>query len=168
MITLEVPLTSSPQDYSSWLECFKYLEKNELTLTGYNLLIKGNCQGYDSVKGYFNQQLVNTVNNLIKRNIAVFQKSLARYSDENCIDGLSQPFVRLSKKLELCMFFTELEFLDKSFKAELRDSAVKEITYFWQGMIDSLKKQAMNNHCCELEEEYFRIKRIRVLKNYIQ
>lgn len=168
MITSEVSLTSSPQDYNGWLECFKHLEKNELTLTSYNLLIQGNCQGYDGIKSYFNQQLINTVNNLIKKNIAVFQKSLARYSDENCIDGLSLPFIRLSKKLEFCMFFTELEFLDKSFKAELRESAVKEITGFWQGMLDSLKKQAMNNHSCELEEEYFRIKRITVLKNYIQ
>ena len=159
-------IKAAPSNYEEWLECFEYLKSGNTYPDTIRLIASGQCVSYSQIKGYFNKQLVSTINAMIQKYINVFKKELQMYVEFNEVFNIYIPFKKLANKFSVCLFFTELDFLDEDFITELENSVINDITDFWNSMLDSLHKQYMEQNNQSLEEEFFRIKRVKLFRKY--
>ena len=80
MLTAEKKeISSPPQTYSDWLECFEILRTKNVTRDTIELLKNGKCIDSDQSIEFLETQLLITINAMIKRYIDAFRRDLNCY-----------------------------------------------------------------------------------------
>ncbi|MBE6856253.1 MAG: hypothetical protein IJO99_07530 [Ruminococcus sp.] len=165
MLTAEKKeISSPPQTYSDWLECFEILRTKNVTRDTIELLKNGKCIDSDQSIEFLETQLLITINAMIKRYIDAFRRDLNCYMMYNEYDGFNRLFYVLAKKLEGCMFFVNLDFMSTQFRRELYDQIKLNTEKFWKDTYDSLYAQCVEYNNIFLEDELFLIKRIKLFR----
>jgi hypothetical protein len=161
---LEGELIAPPTTYDEWLSCFEFLKSspsvdNSVVMT----IAKGSFvinRGYIAVQ--FHQKLADTINEMLNKRIARFLKDLNMLISFNELSDIVPLFVRLRNEIEKCLFFTELEFLDKGIKQDLEQSIKTQMEKFWNDTVTFLQKQTLEFTNSDLEDSLFLISRIRL------
>lgn len=155
-----------PNDYKSWTELLKTFETvlpDEETI---KLLSCGTCPEYSGIKVYLHARIEETVNKVIANCIKELKRNIIRFSEMQEIEGYHVIFMRFAKRIDACMFFVHIDFLEIGFKMEMYNEVCKEVYRFWNDLTDSVKKTVISNNNVKLDEELYMIKRIRLFKKY--
>ena len=152
-----------PVTYEDWLNCFNILKQ---TSTISDAEIVSISKGFFAEKDYicvqFHQNLAETVNLMINNRTAVFIKNLEKLISFNEISGITSLFVKLRNEINRCLFFTQLDFLDKDFKQELERSLKAQTQKFWTDILAHLHKESLEFSNPDLEDSLFLIRRIKL------
>ena len=143
---VSVSIEQSPTDYFGWVECLKQLKTGIPDTNTFAVLRKGNA--------------------VIANCIKALKRDIARFSDANETVGIHIAFVRFGKRINGCMFFTEMHFLDQRFCDELRHETITQVTRFWSEMLNNIKKDSAARNNLRMAEELFIIKRVKLLDKY--
>ena len=154
-------MVSSPQNYRDWLDVFEILQKRNINDKEFYLIKNGLCSDFGQSVEYFETQLIKTINVMIQRYINSFKKDISLYITFDEYNSLHRAFAIFAKKIRNCMFFLDLSFISESFKSELYDSIVSEVSIFWKMSVDALACQCIEGNC-PIEDELFLIKRIKI------
>ena len=161
----DTSVLSPPTDYNSWLEYLDSLESG-YSYDGFEeVLVKSSCPEYRGIKSYLHQRIEKTVNAIINSCIKDLHRNVTKYVEGNEISGMHILFKRFAKRIEKCMFFCYIPFLDGDYKKELFEAAKSETYKFWNAMLASVKADVLNNNNTLLEEELFLIERITLFEN---
>lgn len=161
-------IETPPTNYDEWIQCFNQLNNALLDKSSAIILSRGSCVAYNQVKPYLHREMQKAVNIIIKEYVNELNREIKKYSEFNEINNLHIPFVRFATKIENSLFFINLDFMDSSFKKELCESVISEINRFWSNVILSFKRQALETGNSLIEEEYYRISRIKLFKNLLK
>jgi hypothetical protein len=159
----ERELLAPPTTYEDWLLCFDFLKSSPSVDDGVAMTIaKGSFvnRGYIAVQ--FHQKLADTINEMLNKRIARFLKDLNMLISFNELSDIVPLFVKLRNEVEKCLFFRELEFLDKGIKHELEQSIKTQMGKFWNDTVTSLQKQTLEFSNDDLEDSLLLIRRIRL------
>lgn len=160
------PLTAAPERYADWLRILETLQQRDLTEDERALLARGCCADLESALPYLEQQLIETVNRMLKNCIRSFRRDAAEAEMYSDMDAMLTAFRRFAKKLDRCAFFTELSFLPPGFRAELFDSLKTGAGKYWNGLTANLAREAVENNQPALEDLLYMIRRIRLFRKY--
>ena len=153
-------ICDTPASYADWLRCFEILQNRIPDEEELGLLQKGSCADFDSAGVFFQEQLVRTVNLMVNRYVAAFNRELEQCGVFNDYDNFAKPFAVLAKRLQGGLFFAELSFLPEDFRCELAASLAREGERLWKTAV-----QAAYRQCCDgnpfLEDQLLLIRRIR-------
>ena len=160
---LERELVAPPTTYDEWLSCFDFLKSSPSVNNSVAMTIaKGSFvnRGYIAVQ--FHQKLADTISEMLNKRIARFLKDLNMLISLNELSDIVPLFVKLRNDVERCLFFKELDFLDKGIKRDLEQSIKTEIGKFWNDTMTFLQKQTLEYSNSDLEDSLFLIRRIRL------
>ena len=160
------PLTTAPERYADWLGVLETLRQRDLTEEECALLACGCCTDLESALPYLEQQLIETVNRMLKNCIRSFRRDAAEAEMYSDTDALLSAFRRFAQKLDRCAFFTELSFLPQGFRSELFDSLKTEAGKYWNCLTANLAREAVENNQPALEDLLYMIRRIRLFRKY--
>lgn len=149
-----------PTDYHSWIQYLDSIEDGDFENNLQAVLDESSCPEYKGIKSYFHVRIETAVNNIIESNLRDLKKGIAKFTENNEIAGLHILFVRFSKKINRCMFFCYIPFLDNTFKKKMYSATKKEVYNFWDIMLNLLQSEAKKNNNVLLDEELFLIERI--------
>ena len=160
---LERELLAPPTTYEDWLVCFDFLKSspsvdNSIAMT----IAKGSFVNRGYIAAQFHQKLTDTINEMLNKRIARFLKDLNMLISFNELSDIVPLFVKLRDEVDKCLFFRELDFLDKEIKRELEQSIKTQVEKFWNDTVNFLKRQTLEFSNEELEDSLFLIRRIRL------
>lgn len=161
-------IETPPTSYNEWIDCFNQLNNALLDKSSALILGRGSCVAYNQVKSYLHSEMQKAVNIIIKEYVNELNREIAKYSEFNEINNLHIPFIRFAAKIENSLFFINLDFIDSSFKKELYESVISETNRFWNDIVLSFRRQALETGNDIIEEEYYRISRIKLFRNLLQ
>lgn len=156
---------NTPSCYADWLEWFKLLQRKSISREEWKLLKNGRCKDIHSTIEYFEHQLIQTENIMIKRYLKEFAKSMNIYLSYGEYERLYQPFRILAKQFAICLFFSDLSFLSLEFRKELRDSVIANATDHWNKAVKNLYTAYIESNSDVLEDQLYMIKKIRLFQN---
>lgn len=162
-VTIEQP----PTDYFSWVECFKKIKSGIPDARVFEILRKGSCPEYIGVVSSFHEQIQDAVNAIIASCIKELKRDMTRYSESYEIEGFHIAFRRFGKRINGCMFFTAIPFLEKGFCEELRQETLNQVNHFWAELLNQIKKDTAARNNLKMAEELLLIKRVRLLQDYL-
>ncbi len=157
-------MTKPPSCYAEWLDCFERLRTKSVDSGYIRLLQQGSCRDADAAIAYLEQQLVLTENVMLKRFVREFRRALEMHIAYGEYDGLYRIFERTAKKLEMCLFFVELDFMSVRFREELRESVQESALQFWNSAVEALYRDCIENHQVQLEDQLWMIRRIKLFR----
>ena len=163
---VSVSIEQSPTDYFGWVECLKKMKTGIPDTNTFAVLRKGTCPEYEGIKAGMHKLSEASVNAVIANCIKALKRDIARFSDANETVGIHIAFVRFGKRINGCMFFTEMHFLDQRFCDELRHETITQVTRFWSEMLNNIKKDSAARNNLRMAEELFIIKRVKLLDKY--
>ena len=161
-----VSITEPPADYYSWVECLNSLQTGIPDETTLAVISRGNCPEYIGIKASIHSLTEKAVNAIIANCVKELKRDISKYADINEIDGFHLAFRRFSKRINGCMFFMGMSFLDDHFREELCRETVKQINNFWTETLDHIRKDTAAQDNVLMAEELFLIKRIKLFKDY--
>ena len=161
-VTIERP----PADYFSWVECFKKLTSGVPDARVFEVLRKGSCPEYIGVRSSFHEQIQDAVNAIIASCIKELKRDMTRYAESGETDGFHIAFRRFGKRINGCMFFTAIPFLDPDFCDELSRETISQVNRFWAELLNQIKKDTAARNNLKMAEELLLIKRVRLLQDY--
>lgn len=165
---LERELLAPPTTYEDWLLCFDFLKSSPSVDNSVAMTIANGSfvnRGYIAVQ--FHQKFAETINEMLNKCIARFLKDLNMLISFNELSDIVPLFVKLRNEVDKCLFFCELECLDKKIKQELEQSIKTQMANFWDDTINFLKRQAFEFSNEDLEDSLFLIRRIRLFKEAV-
>lgn len=161
----ELVIKQPPSNFLQWLECFEILGSRSVSNEDIKILRNGSCSDIGSSIDYLEKELIKTVNKMMDLCIRDFNREINMYLsfDEN--ESYFEAYRRLARRLDNCLFFTDLDFLGESFRKELEQSVNKEINKFWLISTKILHDQCIDHYDKNLEDQSYFIKRLRSVKN---
>jgi hypothetical protein len=159
---IDYAIEKVPEYYSDWLKCFDVLQHRDIDKDMFDILCNGKCSDAAQSTVFFEEQLIKTINIMMKRYIAAFNKEMQLYGAYNEYESIHRAFQRLAGKLKHCMFFAKLNFLSEDFKEELQSSIMSEAGRFWNLALNTLYVQNLEQYSLALEDEIYQIKRIKL------
>lgn len=151
-----------PKTYGDWIDCFYILCHKKVSKRELEFLHKGECIAFDEMSEFFEKNLIQTINTMIKRSIKIFNKELELYLMYNEYDNIHHLFIELANSFKVTLFFRNFDFLSQNFRLELQNSIIEETTKFWNLVIKNMYKQCVENNNLCLEDELYMIKRIKL------
>ena len=161
-VTIEQP----PADYYSWSACIKKLKSGIPDVRAFEVLRRGSCPEYIGVRTSFHEQIQDAVNAIIATCIRELKRDMRRFAESGETDGFHIAFQRFGKRINGCMFFTAIPFLEQEFSDELRRETVRQVTLFWAELLHQIKKETASRNNLKMSEEFLLIKRVRLLQEY--
>lgn len=161
-----VKIERPPDDYFSWVECFKKLTSGVPDARVFEVLRKGSCPEYIGVRSSFHEQIQDAVNAIIASCIKELKRDMTRYAESGETDGFHIAFRRFGNRINGCMFFTAIPFLDPDFCDELRRETISQVNRFWAELLNQIKKDTAARNNLKMAEELLLIKRVRLLQDY--
>lgn len=122
----------------------------------------GSCPGYGAVAPFFRERVENTVNAIANRCVSELQRDLRRVTACNEVSAIHMLFRRFSKRINACMFFWYIPFLEQDFKDELYRQTASETERVMSQLLQPFKESAARSNSTQLDEELFLIGRIRL------
>ena len=153
----------APRTYQQWLDCLSALSGTAADRSSVcAAMAQGSFAGSPAALVGLQEQMLlsirNTLTRVTKRFLRELNDSLS-FHDFTRTEALCR---RLRRDIQSVLFFTELEFLPKSYRDQLLDSITAEMTAFWDRLCRSLRQQAMEYPDPELEDTVFLISRIKL------
>lgn len=161
-----VSIVRPPIDYYSWVECLKCLQSGIPDDNTLVMIKMGDCPEYLGIKASIHKLIEDAVNAIIANCIKELKHDISKCADTNEVDGFHLAFHRFGNRINSCMFFMGMTFLDEHYRKELCRETIKQIDHFWEETINHIKKDTAARDNVRMAEELFLINRIRLLKDY--
>ena len=154
-----------PATYETWLGCFEVMRKRRLRPEELALLKTGVCRDYAGAAPFFGEQLVKTVNAMLRRGTDAFLKDFETCSVFHDYGGFDRLCTALKNQVRASLFFTDLGFLSEELRTQLRASVESEAARFWRSVERSVYLQ-----CCDgnpvAEELYETIRKVKLFPDH--
>lgn len=157
-----INVSTPPTDYSGWVECFEKLSDGIPDDEFNQIISQSTCPEYRGIKTYLHPQLEKAVNHIVNSCLSVFRRDVLNCFERQEIMGLHLVFIRFSRRINKCMFFIYIPFLEKTFKNDLYKETKRVINDFWLDLINSIKNES--NYNSLIQEELHIIKRIHLFE----
>ena len=155
-------ITSSPLQYDQWLRCFGIMQKRNISNDEYLLICGGKCRKDDISIEYIENELVRTMNIMLKRLISEFRRELDMYIAFGETENIHIPYARFAQKIKKCLFFYELDFMSIEFRNELMASLMESAMRFWKKAYSVLYEQCIERTNPLLEDELYIIRGLKL------
>lgn len=153
----------APATYQEWLICFDMMKDGSASDNAvFESAKKGSFAGTEITSATLRRQLVETVNAVLDKSAKRFIKDLNDSITFNDFLQTELLFHRLKKAIHSTLFFAELSFLPPEFRSELEQSVKKQMSAFWNDIVNFLQEQSREFSNSELEDVIFLVKRIKL------
>ena len=153
-----------PESYEEWLACFQRLQERPQDAGELCSRMRlGVFRGVDTpLLPVFQQRILECVNRMLERTVTRFSLQCQEVLEEGDTAMLDVLFHRLARQIRLALFFRELEFLPDEFRRSTEISLKERMSEFWNGVIRSLERDALENGSQPLEDALGTLQRIRL------
>jgi len=117
---LEKEQFAPPATYEDWLNCFDRLKMGSSVDSGTAMRIaRGSFINRGYIAQQFQRELADAITEMLNNRTARFLKELNMLISLNELSDIVSLFIKLRNEVNRCLFFCDIQFLDKTVKAEL-------------------------------------------------
>lgn len=161
-----INVQKAPSTYQEWLVCFSVLKSNAGASQHVSDLIESSCfHGDKYLMDAFYQQLTETINVMLDVRVNGFLQEINHCIEYNECEEMVRCLRSLDGRLEECLFYTRLKFLDSSVKSKLTKSIKQQISEFWEELMLFFEDKAASSGNSALEDVLYYANRMRLLRD---
>lgn len=150
-----------PATYQQWLACFQHMQEHPGDQGVHALMLRGSFPG--QISETYKSRLSETVGAMLTYHCRWFLRETDQALANGEPDMVALLAVRFRRKVQKCLFYRDLPFLEDSFVKILDEGFCAQVRAFWKDFLFQLKATANESSHTELEDVLLEMSRVRII-----